>query len=256
MRERPRWPTCRPSLCFAVDAVLHPLHNFRCPRPRNTSGSARSPLCRESSLDACPVSIAFCVALLIGTSLTSRGSEPSCNAKAEGSFMRAMHLRSQNFGSSPGISTGGRNNIKKPHTLSRIHRLARNTEAATLSPMRRILAIVFLVLLPIQFSWAAVGAYCGHEATAKIAHFGHHEHQHVTGASTDSDSAAELKGDKAAAVLDLDCGHCHGTCSVMLTVPLSHFGSLIATPPRSTSDDTGGAHAPTRPERPQWVPFA
>ena len=44
--------------------------------------------------------------------------------------------------------------------------------------MRRWLATLLLVLLPFQFSWAAVGGYCQHETGAAAKHFGHHNHQH------------------------------------------------------------------------------
>ena len=137
--------------------------------------------------------------------------------------------------------------------------------------MRRFLAIVLLALLPLQFSWAAVASYCGPE-TQGAGHFGHHEHDHGhhAGASSDAGSAADLTadaspspdetgsadGDKAPGAMDLDCGHCHGTCSAMLTWPQGMPGALSTAPPSATLDETGGAHAPTRPERPQWLPLA
>ena len=36
-----------------------------------------------------------------------------------------------------------------------------------------------LALLPLQFSWAAVAAYCGHETGQHAEHLGHHEHRHA-----------------------------------------------------------------------------
>ena len=38
--------------------------------------------------------------------------------------------------------------------------------------MRRWFAIALLVLLPFQFTWAAVASYCGHESDAQAQHFG------------------------------------------------------------------------------------
>ena len=128
--------------------------------------------------------------------------------------------------------------------------------------MRRLITIVLLVLLPLQFSWAAVATYCGHEEPASAAHFGHHEHQHHANVGehaepvADLDTTADAKGDKAPGALDLDCDHCHVYCSVMLTLPSGLPGALSSTPPSATLDDAGGAHAPTRPERPQWLPLA
>jgi hypothetical protein len=123
--------------------------------------------------------------------------------------------------------------------------------------VRRFLAIFLLVMLPFQFSWAAVASYCGHKAQG-AGHFGHHEHQHHADAGPNAEPVADAdnQGDKAAGAMDLDCGHCHGTCGVMLTLPLGLPGALSTAPPSATVEETGGAHAPTRPERPQWLPLA
>ncbi len=52
------------------------------------------------------------------------------------------------------------------------------TVALTLPPVRRCLAILLLVFMPAQFSWAMVGQYCAHETGAQSQHLGHHSHQH------------------------------------------------------------------------------
>ncbi len=45
--------------------------------------------------------------------------------------------------------------------------------------MRRFLLLVALLLsVPLQYSWAALGAYCEHEENAAQWHFGHHVHIH------------------------------------------------------------------------------
>lgn len=41
--------------------------------------------------------------------------------------------------------------------------------------MRRWLAVLMMVLLPFQFSWAAVANYCGQETGAAADYFGHHD---------------------------------------------------------------------------------
>jgi len=79
--------------------------------------------------------------------------------------------------------------------------------------MCRFFVIILLALLPFQFTWAAVASYCGHESDAQAQHFGHHEHQHHGDSTVDQDN-----GDVAGKTLgssDLDCGHCHGTCSAL-----------------------------------------
>jgi hypothetical protein len=127
--------------------------------------------------------------------------------------------------------------------------------------VRRILVILLLALLPLQFSWAAVASYCGHEEEAAT-HFGHHEHQHhadtVGNAEpvADLDTTSDTTGDKLPGAMDLDCGHCHGTCSAMLTLPMGLPGALSTALSSVTLNEAGGAHAPTRPERPQWLPLA
>lgn len=137
--------------------------------------------------------------------------------------------------------------------------------------MHRVLAIVLLAMLPFQFSWAAVASYYGHEQ-AGAGHFGHHahehghghghEHEHPTDTGTEAEPVADLaassavQGDKAPGAMDLDCGNCHGTCSVMLTAASGVPGELATAHPRATLDEAGAAHAPTRPERPQWPPLA
>jgi hypothetical protein len=128
--------------------------------------------------------------------------------------------------------------------------------------VRRFLAIVLLTLLPLQFSWAAVATYCGHETDAAAGHLGHHEHQHQAGADThaglaaDTDVEPDAGRDKAPSAMDLDCGHCHGFCGAMLTLAAAMPGTPGAAPPSATVDENGAAHAPTRPERPQWLPLA
>jgi hypothetical protein len=123
--------------------------------------------------------------------------------------------------------------------------------------VRRFLAIVLLTLLPLQFSWAAVATYCGHETEAAARHLGHHEHQHQAGADThaelaaDADVDTDADRDKASSAMDLDCGHCHGFCGAMLTLPAAIPGAPGALPPRATVDENGAAHTSTRPERPQ-----
>lgn len=128
--------------------------------------------------------------------------------------------------------------------------------------MRRFLAVILLAMLPLQFSWAAVASYCEHETQAGAGHFGHHEHEHHADIGTDAEPAAALEvsadvqGDKAPGAVDLDCGHCHGCGSVMLTQISGVLGEDSMAHPSATLDEDGAAHTPTRPERPQWLPLA
>jgi hypothetical protein len=67
--------------------------------------------------------------------------------------------------------------------------------------MRRFLALLLLVLLPLNAAFAAAAGYCQHQKeSSQAAHFGHHVHQH--------DRAADKSGDTGTQI-DPDCGFCH-----------------------------------------------
>lgn len=120
--------------------------------------------------------------------------------------------------------------------------------------MRRWFAILMLALLPLQFSWAAVAAYCGNETGQHAEHLGHHEHQHTDQAKADQDSAPADQ--KAPAGFDFDCGHCHGTCASM-PAPLGDTSPLaLASHPVTPVEGIVRTLAQSPPERPQWLPLA
>lgn len=130
--------------------------------------------------------------------------------------------------------------------------------AARLLPVHRLLAIVLLALLPLQFSWAAVASYCAHEVDG-TGHFGHHTHHHHHGAGAPGvDPAADddASPDKAADPVGVDCGHCHGTFSVIPMLQAALPDVPASALPRAGASPGGGAHAPEPPERPQWQPLA
>jgi hypothetical protein len=119
--------------------------------------------------------------------------------------------------------------------------------------MRRWLAILLLVLMPAQFTWAAMARYCPHETDATASHWGHHDvagHGHDTAPAVDGDAAT---ADTDAATVD--CHHCHG--------PAGLIGALAAPAPRlpdgAPAPQPAPARAepvPTQPERPQWAALA
>jgi hypothetical protein len=79
--------------------------------------------------------------------------------------------------------------------------------------MRRCVLVLMLVLLPLQWSWAAVGSVCAHEPDGQ--HFGHHLHQHAGEADAHVDdeggeSPAGGAGDGASLGAHPDCHSCHG----------------------------------------------
>jgi len=107
---------------------------------------------------------------------------------------------------------------------------------------RRLLAFLLILLLPVQFSWAAAASYCGHEAEAQAKrHYGHHEHQHKADSGKPADPGK----------LDLDCNFCQaaghvGVLDVSLAGPRLVGVQRVAAPPATTPDS-----APQRvPDRP------
>lgn len=135
--------------------------------------------------------------------------------------------------------------------------------------MHRWLAILLLALLPLQFSWAAVAAYCGHESGAASRHLGHHEHQHAGAAGAgqlagpdaalvlDAPDAADpaAQGDSPAG-LDFDCGHCHSSCAAM-PAPVDDLASPApGLRPVNTAAPGLRSLSQRPPERPQWAGLA
>ncbi|WP_378235151.1 hypothetical protein [Aquincola agrisoli] len=102
------------------------------------------------------------------------------------------------------------------------------------------------MLLPLQISWAAVAAYCEHEAHAAPGHdlqFDGYEHAQPS----DGDASGEAGH---------DCGHCHGHGSAMLPRAPDASGVPAHAHPPAAPDGRAAAHAPPRPERPQWPTLA
>lgn len=118
--------------------------------------------------------------------------------------------------------------------------------------MRRWLAILLLLVLPHQFTWAALGAYCQHESGAAAQHVGHHAHQHQ---AVDADDAAHDTG-KPATGAHADCAVCHAGFASM---PSAGVTVVAAAMPRVDSA-ARTPHLPPPPvervERPQWPRLA
>lgn len=121
--------------------------------------------------------------------------------------------------------------------------------------MRRWLAIFMLVLLPLQFSWAAVAEHCGHETDQQTQHLGHHDNQHASHAGVDQDRDAETQDGQAAGDFD-GCGHCHGNCCSMPAPAHSLCSRVITSLSTATTAGIVRTLASNPPERPQWLRFA
>lgn len=111
---------------------------------------------------------------------------------------------------------------------------------------RRFFFIILMLILPLQASWAAAGAYCQHEQDSAAQHFGHHAHKH-SAADKDKKSGAP------SASFHADCASCHLGCA----------GIVTASPDVPSSAPTFLASSPEinflpsvvlqGPERPKWA---
>lgn len=117
--------------------------------------------------------------------------------------------------------------------------------------MRKFLAIFLLVLLPLQFSWAAVASYCQHESGVTANHPGHHTHDHQA-----VDQHKPGKDASPSTGVHHDCATCHLGCAAALTSDLSSPAAAISQDHHSNyAVNPSRAHT-ERPERPQWPQLA
>lgn len=110
--------------------------------------------------------------------------------------------------------------------------------------MRRWLTILLLVMLPLQFSWAAAAAYCQHETSADAGHVGHHQHEHK--ASTQgADDGSKLLGDN-------DCGYCHLSAAKPVQMQAAEVPVTTGPTIRGVAAGPLPSRDPDRLERPNW----
>lgn len=114
--------------------------------------------------------------------------------------------------------------------------------------MRRWLAALLLILFSLQLPFAAAAGYCGHEATAGDAHFGHHA------CAASAEAAGEAgPDDRSAGSGHADCGVCHLSCAKALSRPFAPDAGAAAAAPARAADDAYSS-VPGRPlERPNWL---
>ena len=113
-----------------------------------------------------------------------------------------------------------------------------------IAPMRRWLAILLLVLIPVQATWAAASAYCGHESGVAAKHFGHHEHQHQ------GDSHNEPT--KSPGSVDADCPVCLAGCVTAPPASSLTISSSETTLIQGVLSALVASALPSQPERPNW----
>lgn len=75
--------------------------------------------------------------------------------------------------------------------------------------MKRFFAVLLMLMLPLQWSYAAVAEYCQHEEAATAQnHIGHHAHKHID--KTPDDKVKKISFG------DLDCPSCQHSTAVAI----------------------------------------
>jgi len=79
--------------------------------------------------------------------------------------------------------------------------------------MKRLFAILLMLIVPLQFSFAAASVYCEDEVTVNAEHFGHHDHEQAQKPAK-SDGSQKPAGHP-------ECGICHLGCAKLLNESLT-----------------------------------
>jgi len=111
--------------------------------------------------------------------------------------------------------------------------------------MRRFFSLLLMLLLPLQFSFAAAAAYCVDEKPEVTAHFGHHDHADASVNITDD--ADDGKAD--CEICHLACAKAQATASVLSVTPAPQA-------PLSFLHDLSPQHEPEPSDRPPIVSAA
>lgn len=94
--------------------------------------------------------------------------------------------------------------------------------------MQRIVLVFLLLLLPVQWTWAAAASICRHESSIHANHFGHHEHRHdhpagVIG-SVDLSDDTQQQSDSS---VHADCATCHTAVPGLMMQSATAVGELL-----------------------------
>ena len=111
--------------------------------------------------------------------------------------------------------------------------------------MRRLVLLFLMLVLPLQWSWAAVASVCRHETGSAAQHLGHQVHEH---AAVFVDTTTVTDG--VDVWFDADCCSCHGlSLAALISVPAAHpvcNGSVLLGYSAHSKPD----HVPDQPQRP------
>lgn len=118
-----------------------------------------------------------------------------------------------------------------------------------IQPVKKLLIILMLMVLPLQFSWAAAAAYCQHEINPATTHYGHHEHKHP--------ASVEKSNDKEkSAQVHTDCGYCHAVSPASFLDQSLPLVILLVSLHLELHPLSFSSHIPDSPRRPDRHPVA
>lgn len=117
--------------------------------------------------------------------------------------------------------------------------------------MKRYLVIFLLVLLPLQFSLAAMVGYCQHETDVAAKHPGHHTNDHAS-----ADHRETGKNSSQSAGMYHDCATCHMGCTAAMVSDLGKTTVVASYDQPLHLQVIPSPLSRERPERPQWSVLA
>ena len=160
------------------------------------------------------------------------------------------------FGFSRQSSDGSQAAVNLSHCLRITEANASSRDQANLKRlnyqlMKKFLAIFLLVLLPLQYSWAAMASYCEHETSVTAKHPGHHTHDHAS-----IDQQESSKNAPQSAGMDHDCATCHMGCAAALVNYLNTISAAVSDDHPLHPQVIVSQLSRERPERPNWPVLA
>ena len=114
--------------------------------------------------------------------------------------------------------------------------------------MKRFFVILLMLILPLQFSFAAASAYCADEANVAVEHYGHHAHD---GEQLSPDPDTTKKTPK-----NSECGACHLGCAKLQTAILILGTPDSALPVEVAPLLSAAQHQPSPLQRPPIASLA
>lgn len=113
--------------------------------------------------------------------------------------------------------------------------------------MQRLLFLLMLVLVPLQYAWGGVSVYCEHEEGKAAQHFGHHpDHHH-----SDSQVAGEHNDGPGSKTFDNGHHHCVGPAMLTVDAVMPDLTVQFVVAHAAVQDFASSIAGP--PERPQWL---